>query len=273
MSGKKIPHERYSSDPFAEHPNHFTQGLQGSQGSHGSQGSQGYTGVETQGFDDPDLRYLNQTFPKYVEWAIRHTVNESEEEAYDPDQQWHSPMFAFTRLCRAHPDIRSLSDVEAMKAVEKVLDKLPLHDPITTLDPWERAFPLAGDTDAIKLNFMSAWSVVRCIPFHDIFGSAAELAKGKSWRSAKDRGPLFTRFITLAGELQLLMGNRPIMLPTRRVALHLECSPRTVTDLRRLAIKDGLLVVTQSHSFRSSGKSRATEFHFAIEQFNLGENP
>jgi hypothetical protein len=163
--------------------------------------------------------------------------------------------------------------VEAMKAVEKVLDRLPFHDPIETLDPWKRAFPLAGDADAIKLDFMSSWLSVRCIPFHDILGSAAVLAKRKSWQCTPDRGPLFTRFISLAGELQLLMKGRPIMLPTRKVALHLGCSARTVTTLRRLAIQDKLLVVTQRHHFQSSGKRMATEFHFAIEQFNLGEKP
>jgi hypothetical protein len=273
MSRKKVAQERDFLDPFGEQANHTPQDLQDSQDSHDSQDSQGLSGVESQGFDDPDLRYLKQTLAKYVPWAIRHTVNESGEEAYDPDQPWHSPMFAFTRLCRAHPDIRESSDVEAMKAVEKVLDKLPFQDPIETLDPWERAFPFAGDTDAIKLDFMSSWISVRCIPGYDILGSAAVLAKRRSWKSAKERGPLFTRFISLAGELQLLMRNRAIMLPTRRVALHLGCNQRTVSDLRRLAIKDGLLVVTQSHHFQSSGKRMATEFHFAIEQFNFGEKP
>ena len=261
-------------DPFGPGADHTPQGLQGSHGFQGFQGSQRSTGVESQGFDDPPSNLLNLSLSKFVVWAIKNTESESEDR-YEPDQQWHSPMFAFTRLCRAHPDIAGLSDVEAMKTVEKVLDKLPfsLTDPIETLDPWKRHFPLAGDADEIRLNFMSAWTAVRCVPYHDVLGSAAELAKKRLWRWTPDRGPLFTRFISLAGELQLSMKDRPIMLPTRRVAMLLGCNQRTVSDLRRLAIQDRLLVVTQTHSFRSSGKRMATEFHFAIERFNFGEKP
>jgi hypothetical protein len=280
MDSPKVPRKDTSEgeefdddDPFGPGANHFPQGSQGSQGSHGFQGSQRSTGVESKsGFDDPPSNLLNLSLSKYLVWAIKSTESESEDR-YDPDEQWHSPMFAFTRLCRAHPDIADLSDVEAMKAVQKVLEKLPYRDPIETLEPWQRHFPLAGDADAIKLNFMTAWTAVRCVPFHDVLGSAAELAKKRTWNPTPDRGPLFTRFISLAGELQLSMKDRPIMLPTRRVAMLLGCSPRTVSSLRTLAIKDRLLVVTQPHSFRSSGKRMATEFHFAIERFNFGEKP
>ncbi len=64
------------------------------------------------------------------------------------------------------------------------------------------------------------------------------------------------------------MGDVPILLPTRRVALLLGCNQRTVSDLRKFAIADGLLVIIEPHRFSTEGKSRATKFHFAIERFN-----
>jgi hypothetical protein len=157
-----------------------------------------------------------------------------------------------------------------MQTVEKVLCGLPSR--LTPrADPWQRAFPFAGDVEDIKRDFMSSWLSVRFVPGRDILGSAAELAKRNLLASSQDRGKLYGQFISLAGALQLLMGDKPIMLPIRKVALILGCNPRTVSDLRKFAIQDRLLVVTQPHSFQSPlrHKNMATEFHFAIERFKI----
>jgi len=271
MSKKKVAHNGDDWAPFDDTP----QDLQDSQDLQGSQDKQRPPGVESQ-FDRGGAEPLSLSLPKYVEWAIQYTDSDSDLEESMHGEQWHSPMFAFTRLCRAHPAIAELSDVEAMQTVEKVLCGLPSRQRLTPrADPWQRAFPFAGDADDIKRDFMSSWISVRFVPFRDILGSAAELAKRNLLASSQDRGKLYRQFISLAGALQVLMGNRPIMLPTRKVALLLGCNPRTVSDLRKFAIQDRLLVVTQPHSFQSSRQSKnmATEFHFAIERFNIPDKP
>jgi hypothetical protein len=63
------------------------------------------------------------------------------------------------------------------------------------------------------------------------------------------------------------MHGKEIYLPTRTIAKLLNCDQRTVSRLRKLAMRDGLLSVVKEHTFRSVGKSEATVFKFALERF------
>jgi hypothetical protein len=42
----------------------------------------------------------------------------------------------------------------------------------------------------------------------------------------------------------------------------LACQPMTISRYRKKAIRDGHLKIVKSHSYRSVGKSEATEFQF-----------
>ena len=63
------------------------------------------------------------------------------------------------------------------------------------------------------------------------------------------------------------MHGKGIYLPTRTIAELLNCDQRTVSRLRKLAVRDGLLTIVKEHTFRSAGKSEATVFQFALERF------
>ena len=63
------------------------------------------------------------------------------------------------------------------------------------------------------------------------------------------------------------MQGKGIYLPTRTIAELLDCDQRTVSRLRKLAVRDGLLTIVKEHTFRSAGKSEATVFQFALERF------
>jgi hypothetical protein len=64
------------------------------------------------------------------------------------------------------------------------------------------------------------------------------------------------------------------MLPTRTIGPLLECDQRTISSLRKFALKDGFLTVVKEHRFRPGGKGEATEFRFAVDRFPLlGHKP
>jgi hypothetical protein len=196
---------------------------------------------------------------------LRQVFEYSEMLKEDDKESWHSPVFFFARFCKAHPSIIDLPDHKAMQAVEKVMhtwDDLPRDR-----DPWEYYFD-SGDADSAQIDFMNSWNSIRHIPFHDPLQNALRLAGQHPLKAAYERGNLYDRFISLAGWLQRLMHGKDIYLPTRTIAELLNCDQRTVSRLRRLAMRDGLLTIVKEHTFRSGGKSEATVFQFAIERFD-----
>jgi hypothetical protein len=203
---------------------------------------------------------LNLPLPVY----LRQIFDYSETLKEDDTESWHSPAFFFARFCKAHPSIIDLADDEAMQAVERVMrrwDDLPRNR-----DPWEYYFD-SDDADSARIDFMNSWNSIRHIPFHDPLQNALRLAGQVPLKAAHRRGNLYDRFISLAGWLQRLMRGKGIYLPTRTIAELLNCDQRTVSRLRKLAMRDGLLTIVKEHTFRSAGKSEATVFQFALERF------
>ena len=181
-------------------------------------------------------------------------------------------MFPFARFCKAHPAIKALADDKAARAVEEVM--LIWDDRPKFRCPWEHYFPDANGADAARLDFMVSWNSVRHIPFAEPLRNALRLADEKQLKPPGTRGELYQRFVSLAGWLQVLTKEKSIFLPTRTIGELLGCEPTTVSRLRRLAVKDGLLSEVKRHRFRSDGKSQATEFRFHVDRFDeLGGKP
>ena len=215
------------------------------------------------GHSNKDL--LNLPLEDYVKIVIAFSEKLTEEQAIDTYDTWHSPLFNFARFCKAHPSITDLPDDEAMDAVEKVmytLEDLPVGD-----DPWVFYFSEAEDADSARVDFMNSWSSVRHMPFQSVLQNALRLSAKTPLQPSHKRSRLYERFISLSGWLQVLMSGTAIYLPTRTIANLLTCDQRTVSRLRKMAIRDGLLTVIKDHSFRLNGKSDATEFRFAVERF------
>lgn len=198
---------------------------------------------------------------------LRKAYEFSEKLKEDDTETWHSPLFFFARFCKAHPSIIDLPDDKATQAVESVMSTW--NDLPRNRDPWEYYFGDAGDPDAARIDFMNSWNNIRHIPFHEPLSNALRLAEKSPLKTAHERGNLYNRFIGLAGWLQVLRRGENIYLPTRAVAKLLVCDQRTVSRLRKLAMQDELLTVVKQSSFRSAGKSDATEFRFAVERFNV----
>jgi hypothetical protein len=74
---------------------------------------------------------------------------------------------------------------------------------------------------------------------------------------------LYVEFVSIAARLQVMRGNKPILLPLVALAEKLRTTPQVVSRLRKLAKKYGLL--SEIAPYRM--KQRATQFRFAIEKF------
>jgi hypothetical protein len=212
---------------------------------------------------------LSLPIRKYVRKALEFSEQERRERAED---KWSSPVFPFARFCKAHPAIKALPDDKAARAVEEVM--LTWDDLPKSRCPWEHYFPDAGGTDAARLDFMVSWDSIRHVPFDDPLRNALRLADEKPLKPPYFRGELYQRFVSLAGWLQVLTKEKSIFLPTRTIGELLGCDPTSVSRLRRLAVRDELLIEVKRHRFRSSGKSEATEFRFHVDRFDeLGGKP
>jgi hypothetical protein len=211
--------------------------------------------------------FLNLSLREYVSIVLKFC---DELRASEPEEAWRSPLFNFARFCKAHPLIGDLPEDEAMQRVERSLceiGRLPEAN-----DPWEHFFPedengemISGD--AVRIDFMNSWVSIRHIPFQDVVQRASRLAAMNPLRPPRERGGLYVRFVSLAGWLQVLRSDFSIYLPTRMIGDLLSCDQRTVSYLRKLAIRDGLLTVVKESKFSSRGKSKATEFRFGVQQF------
>jgi len=190
--------------------------------------------------------------------------NDAALEQYRYGDQFHTPLWEFARLCRAHPQLEKKPDYEAMKIVGDVLEELLPGKP----DVWECFFGLE-DGEVLRADFQNSWAAVRRIPYQDALSNAIRLAKERPLRPPFDRGPIYQQFVSIAGWLQEQMQEDPILLPCEKFATILRCGHRTVSIMRRFMVKDGLLEVVGEHNFK---KHEATTFRF-VRSFDYTWRP
>jgi hypothetical protein len=78
----------------------------------------------------------------------------------------------------------------------------------------------------------------------------------------------YEQFLSIAGWLQVGMGDRNILLPVHKLASLLEVDPRTIGRYRQWAIVDGFLVEV-AEAQHDSG--RATEYRFNVARCRMLE--
>ena len=136
-------------------------------------------------------------------------------------------------------------------------------------DHWSRYFYLNRDDAEIK--FLSAWQRIKFPPGSGPMELALSTATERQLvlRPAVMvlRPDSYAKFISLAGWLQVVVGDKPIILPCRRTADLLIVSPMSISRLREWAVEDGYLTFVKEHAFRSAGQSEATEFRFNVSRF------
>lgn len=210
---------------------------------------------------------LKLSLESFVEFAIEQQRLVTDEEI--PRERYQSELFEFVRYCRAHRDLENLPSHEAVRRVDRVLCKLLAKEDVDTRrhfgsDAWAFFFDVPAGSAMIR--FQSNWESVVYIPLHDALFEAKRLAEKRTWRPTPDRGDLYARFASVAFYLQAATLNGVILLPVERVGELLGCDGRTISRMRDLAIKDGLLERVEAHNFR---RGKATVFRF-IGQFGVG---
>ena len=183
------------------------------------------------------------------------------EERIDLEVVYPPPFFEFVRMVKGYwPEGKAAE--EAFDAIEPIVRKFGAWPPTT-----------GGDTpegEEAFAQFTTTWRKVRYRPDETPLDNAAAKAKAYplgTLRSQKRPVPKYDRFVSLAGWLQVTMGDRPIMLPCHGVDEILKTTPNMVSVWRQWAIEDGFLKVTKPHSFHPHGRSEATEFRFAVNRW------
>ncbi len=202
-------------------------------------------------------------------------------------QEWQSPVWKFAWLLRGHSEMGKYRDkpVKAVLLVEGVFASWSRYQKSAGKEP---LFGFDADCDCWKewwnepmvdarSTFLDAWSKARFTPgqgpLQQAHAEARRMrlllpdelleirpARGKGNRDETD----YEFFISIAGHLQVIMGDRNIALPCRAIGELLSVSRMTVSRYRAWGIEDKFLVVAKAHKFRSRGRGDATEFRFDV---------
>jgi hypothetical protein len=126
--------------------------------------------------------------------------------------------------------------------------------------------------DDAEAEFLGAWDKIRYLPGYSPLRCALEHARHTTLRLkeevAQKRPAGYPLFVTLAGWLQVGMGDRDILLPVEEVAELLHVQPVTVSRYRRWAVLDGYLKEVKPYEFRGKGRGgKATECRFDVSLF------
>jgi hypothetical protein len=180
---------------------------------------------------------------------------------------WVSPLFHFIRYAKAHGDLRNKTAKAAFANVEKTVRSWNRQELKGGKCPWRVWFKLSRD-DA-ETEFVGAWDAIRYLPGDTPLQGAWEQARcgcNLPDSIAAKRPEGYAKFIALAAQLQVEMGDRNIFLPVEEVAEVMDVTTTTVSRYRRWAIADGFLVEVKKavRGSRGKGTGRATEFRFNI---------
>jgi hypothetical protein len=167
------------------------------------------------------------------------------EAAAESEGRWKSVTWEFTRLCKTHPKLMTLTADEAFESI-----------------PWR----LTDFGDEEQMQFLVEWNSVRHLPGTAALDWAASMARARPLFSTRKRFDTYNRFVSLAGWLQILVGSEgSIFLPTRKVAEVLGMKSHVqVATLCKLAVADRLLEMVERHTAK-----RATRYRFAVERYEV----
>jgi hypothetical protein len=185
-----------------------------------------------------------------------------------------SPLFHFCRLVKAHPDMEAVTARQALKRVEQVLRgwRGGIPEGRKGMGDWEAWFGVAREDAQVEI--LDAWDKVRYLPgqtpLDNALRSARECPLVLRDEETARRADGYPLFVSVAGWLQVAMGDRAIMLPVELLAKALGVKPMTVSRYRRWAVEDGYLHEVRPYEFRGKGKGgKATEFRFAVPLFPI----
>lgn len=149
---------------------------------------------------------------------------------------WH-----FTKAMKKHPDLKSLSGDTFIQAIPWRVTR------------WTEIHRLAIRYECDKVRYDG------CDPLE----LALELARQSPLRWDEE-SPEYERFLGVAGWLQVLQGEQPILLPCERLGGLLDLDHRVISHMRARAEQEQLLECVEESDHK---KHLATQFRFRLEAF------
>jgi hypothetical protein len=188
-------------------------------------------------------------------------LNLSRQENYKGQDGFRTPLWEFVRTLKAMKTLAELTSGDALKSVENSMAAQGLT--------WGLCANFSKDDLAPEEEFCHLWDSIKFPIGEGPLSVAIRQADALPVHLAHDfRGDAYTRFVSVAYHLQLLVGDRPILLPCRPLADLLGTSAQTISMRRGFAEKDKFLVRHKEHKFRPGAGSKATEFRFDVSRFN-----
>lgn len=194
---------------------------------------------------------------QFLVWAYRNRYDFEGE-----TEEWQSPLFPFVRVVKGHPELIGLRSKTALEIVERTMRGWMGK---AKGDPWDGYFEL--EKEDAQVEFMACWEKVRFVPGWEPLNQAIERAKKMQLVPRNERTDGYQNFVSIAGWLQVTMGDRNIMLPCEKLGEHLGCTPMTISRYRQWAVQDGLLSLVKGHRFKAGGGGEATEFRFNTDLY------
>jgi hypothetical protein len=190
-----------------------------------------------------------------------------------PGDPWQSELFYFIRLVKLHPDMARKTARQAMRAVERVMGRWQHAGkliPGFTMTDWK--YWLSVDQEDAQTEFLQAWDRVRVLPGHSPLENALERAEREPLELLPElqerRTDGYRDFVSIAGWLQVGVGDRNILLPVEELAGPLRVKPMTISRWRTWAIEDGYLQAVKPYERPGKGKGKATEFRFDVRKWD-----
>lgn len=177
--------------------------------------------------------------------------------------EWQSGIFEFVRHIKGHPEVTGQAKEVVLRKVEATMDKRG--------ETWTKYFNVETVSDA-RTEFLANWEKVRFLPGYTPLHNAYLRAKAMRLQSKRgqqwpDLYEHYDLFVSLAGWLQVSMGNRPILLPCHKLAPMFSVDPKTISRWRKFALEDGYLKIVKEARFSSKGGSEATAFRFDVSRW------
>ena len=175
-------------------------------------------------------------------------------------------MWGFTRDVRGHPDLAGLAAGDAAREVDAVLAGWGEGEG----DPWPRWLGADGGEDA-RMAFVFGWPLIRFLPGHTTLDAALEAAQRTPLPvpPAHRHSDAYALFLAFAGWLQVLVGDRNIFLPCRKVGTIISKSHMAVSQYRLAACEAGYLRKVKQGTRGAGGPRRADEYRFDLARFDV----
>jgi len=204
---------------------------------------------EVEGNRDADCEQLAEEWGifysgRYGELEQRRFIQmaaEADEACRDKPQP---PGWEFARYCKGYPSFACLTGDELYNEIE--------WDTDTSFD------------EEVREKIIGYFDVVKFTPDEGPLNWALKMTHEYPLHASKR--PLYDRFISLAGWLQVNCGDNPIYLPQKSVAEILNVAGSTISSMTNSALKDGYITLVTEHTRYIAARYRFDLVKFPVLQ-------